>query len=84
MGKHKKVMDKILRGTSDANIPFEDIRGLLIFLGFEERIRGSHHLYRRQDIGEKINIQRDGTKAKPYQVRQIRAIILKHRLAGSE
>ncbi len=82
MGKHEKVMDKILRGASDANIPFDDLRGLLLHLGFEERIRGSHHLYRREGIEEKINLQREGNKAKPYQVRQVRTIILEYRLAG--
>lgn len=39
MGKYDKLIDKILRGTSDANIPFDDLRGLLIRLGFDERIR---------------------------------------------
>jgi predicted RNA binding protein YcfA (HicA-like mRNA interferase family) len=81
MGKHDKVMDAILRGTSDANIAFDDIRGLLLHLGFEERIRGSHHLYRKEGIAEKINLQRSGGKAKPYQVKQVRDVILKHHLA---
>lgn len=84
MGKYEKVMDKILRGTSDANISFDDLRGLLVHFGFEERIRGSHHLYRREGIEEKINLQREGNKAKPYQVRQVRVIILQHHLAGEE
>lgn len=85
MGKHDKVMDKILRGTSDANISFDDLRGLLVHIGFDERIRGSHHLYRREGIEEKINLQREGNKkAKAYQVRQVRAIILGYHLAGDE
>ena len=74
-------MDAILRGTSDANMAFDDIRGLLLHLGFEERIRGSHHLYRKEGIAEKINLQRSGGKAKPYQVKQVRDVILKHHLA---
>ena len=82
MGKHEKIIKKILRGASDANIAFDDIRGMLLHLGFEERIRGSHHLYRKEGIEEKINVQRDGNKAKPYQVRQVREIILKYHLAG--
>jgi len=49
---------------------------------FEERIRGSHHLFRKQGIEEKINLQRDGNKAKPYQVRQVRNVILKYHLGG--
>lgn len=56
MGKHEKVIEKILRGTSDANIAFDDIRGMLLHLGFDERIRGSHHVYRKEGIEEKINL----------------------------
>lgn len=83
MGKHDKVMDAILRGAADANIAFDDIRGLLLHLGFDERIRGSHHLYRKEGVAEKINIQRSGSKAKPYQVKQVRDAILKYHLAGN-
>lgn len=82
MGKHDKIMEKILRGVSDANIAFEDIRGMLLYMGFDERVRGSHHVYRKEGIEEKINIQRAGNKAKPYQVRQVREILLKYNLAG--
>ncbi|MCP5250966.1 MAG: type II toxin-antitoxin system HicA family toxin [Burkholderiales bacterium] len=82
MGKHDKLIEKILRGTSDANIAFDDIRGLLIHLGFDERIRGSHHLYRKVGIEEKINMQKAGNKTKPYQISQIREILLKYHLAG--
>ncbi len=57
-------------------------RELLLHLGFDERIRGSHHLYRKEGIVEKINIQRAGSKAKPYQIKQIRDVILKNHLAG--
>jgi len=81
MGNYDKLIDKILRGSSDANIPFDDLRGLLIRLGFDERIRGSHHVYRKEGIEEKINLQQDDSKAKPYQVRQVRFIIIKYHLA---
>jgi hypothetical protein len=37
-------------------------------------------VFRRQGISELINIQRDGSKAKPYQVKQVRSVILKYRL----
>jgi len=53
-------------------------------MGFEERIRGSHHIFRKQKIEEKINLQRDGNKAKVYQVRQVRTIILRYNLGGEE
>ncbi|HNS02365.1 MAG TPA: type II toxin-antitoxin system HicA family toxin [Anaerolineae bacterium] len=84
MGKYDKLLMQILRGTSDANIAFEDLRWLLFQLGFEERVRGSHHMFRRSGVEEKINLQRDGSKAKPYQVRQVRAAIVKYRLGEEE
>ena len=84
MGKYDKLIEKILLGASDANIPFDDLRRLLLRLGFEERIRGSHHIYRKEGIEEKINLQREGSKAKPYQVRQMRVMIIRYRLAGEE
>ena len=83
MARYDKLLLRILQGQSDANIAFDDLRQLLLYLEFEERIRGSHHLFRKQSIEEKLNLQRDGNKAKPYQVRQVRNVILKYHL-GSE
>ena len=80
MGSSDKTLTHVLRGTSDANIAFADLRQLLLHLGFEERTRGSHHLFRMSGVEEKINLQRDGSKAKPYQVRQVRNVILKYKL----
>lgn len=80
MAKTHKLIEKSLQGRSDASIGFEELRSWLKSLGFEERIRGSHHIYRRVDIEERLNLQREGAKAKPYQVRQVRAVILKYRL----
>ena len=71
-------------GTSDANIVFDDLCGLLKRLGFVERIRGSHHIFRKEGVVEKINLQRDNNKAKPYQVRQVREVIIKYNMAGNE
>jgi virulence-associated protein VapD len=82
MGTHDKLIGKILRGTSDANIAFEDLCQLLRHLGFDERTRGSHHLFRKSGISELINLQREGSKAKVYQVRQVRAVLVKYRLVG--
>lgn len=82
MSQYDKLLFQILRGTSDANVPFNDLRHLLTSMGFEERIRGSHHMFRRAGIVEKINLQREGSKAKVYQVRQVRTVILKYKLGG--
>ena len=82
MGKHEKLLLQILQGRSDAIVPFDNLCRLLIRLGFEERIRGSHHLFRKDGVEEKINLQRDGSKAKVYHVRQIRNILLKYQLGA--
>lgn len=84
MSKQEKTLLEILRGRSDANIGFDDRRGLLLQLGFEERVRGSHHIFFKPGIEELMNVQRSGSKAKPYQVRQVRAVITEHGLGGSE
>ena len=80
MGKHEKLLLRILSGASDASIPFEPLRGLLFWLGFEERIRGSHHIFTRADIPEILNLQPKGTSAKAYQVKQVRNVIIAHGL----
>ncbi|HVF51397.1 MAG TPA: type II toxin-antitoxin system HicA family toxin [Pyrinomonadaceae bacterium] len=84
MGKHEKLLLQILQGRSDANVPFDDLRRLLVHLGFTERISGSHHMFRRSGVEEKINLQRDDGKAKVYQVRQVRNILLKYQLGGEQ
>ena len=80
MGKYEKVLEQVLLGRADANVGFDNLRGLLRVLGFNERIRGDHHIFTRNDIDEILNLQPVGTKAKPYQVRQVRNVILKFRL----
>lgn len=82
MGKFDKLATRILTGGSDANISFQDLCVLLKRLGFSENIRGSHHIYRKEKIDEKINLQKTGSKAKPYQVKQVRAVIVKYALLG--
>jgi len=79
-----KVLERVLSRTSDANIRFDDLCHLLSSLGFEMRVRGNHHIFRKAGVEEKINLQREGSEAKPYQVRQVRAVILKYRLGGQE
>ncbi len=82
MVKHERLMFKILQGTSDSNINFSDLCNLLKRIGFDERIRGSHHIFRKEGIEEKINLQKDDGKAKPYQVRQVRSVLIRYKLAG--
>ena len=80
MGKLEKLREVLLSGKSDANISFADLRNLLLSLGFVERVKGSHHIFRKEGVEEKPNIQSDGSKAKDYQVRQVRQILRKYDL----
>lgn len=80
MARRERLLERILAGQSDAAVRFDELRRLLLALGFEERIRGSHHLFVKSGIVERINLQRDGSHVKPYQLRQVRAIIVKYKL----
>ena len=82
MTQREKIVASILSGESDANIGFDELRGLLLGLGFIERTKGSHHVFRRPDVRERVNLQAHSGKAKPYQVKQVREILLKYRLGG--
>ena len=84
MSKYDKLLTQILRGNADANVSFDDLCWLLLKIGFEERVRGSHHIFRKGDVVERINLQRDGNNAKVYQVRQVRAVLLKYKLGGDD
>jgi hypothetical protein len=53
-------------------------------LGFEERVRGSHHIFTKEGVEEILNLQPKGAKAKPYQAKQVRNVILKYKLGGED
>jgi hypothetical protein len=76
----ESVLTRVLRGSSDANLRFGDLRGLLLQIGFRERTRGSHHIFTRQDVDEIVNIQARNGMAKPYQVKQVRAVLVRYKL----
>ena len=84
MARRHGVQNVVLGGRSDANVRFDDLRNLLLSIGFEERTRGGHHLFSRSGVVERVNLQRDGNHAKPCQVRQVRGIMLKYGLAREE
>ena len=84
MPRKDKLLDQILRGSSDANVNFNELRRLLRALGFGERIRGDHHIFTQDGIAEIINLQPKGAQAKAYQVRQVRNVIMKYKLGGED
>ena len=77
----KPVLLRILQGSSDANIRFSEICALLSRLGFAERIKGSHHIFTRHGVDEILNLQPRNSMAKPYQVKQVRRVLIQYKLA---
>ena len=78
MSRTKKLIDQILSGRSDANIRFDELVSLLERLGFRHRSKGSHHVFTRSDVRERITLQAEGSKAKRYQVKQVRDILTQY------
>jgi len=79
----KNILNKILAGLSDSNIRFNELRKLILDFGFNERIKGDHYIFTKEGITEIMNLQplKNG-KAKAYQVKQVRNLILKYKLTG--
>ena len=82
MSQYEKLLLPILSGTRDKSMLFADLQTVLDRLGFQCRIKGDHFIYTKDGVEEIINIQPMGNKAKPYQVKQMRNIILKYQLGG--
>jgi hypothetical protein len=81
--RRDKLIDRLLRGTSDADIRFQDLVAVLSHLGFDERIKGDHHIFTKTGVEEILNLQPRGDKAKPYQVKQVRKVLTAYGPAGT-
>ena len=78
---NKQVYNAVISGNSDHSISFSDFQNLIVDLGFQfRRQKGSHRMYYHEGIQAFMNIQKDGAKAKGYEVRQLRELIRKHDL----
>ncbi len=82
MSQYEKLLLAILSGTKDKNLLFSDLRLVLGRLEFQCRVKGDHFIYTKTGVEEIINIQPAGNMAKPYQVKQVRGVILKYQLGG--
>ena len=82
MSKFDKLLIKILSGSSDKNISFNELCNILEKMGFEMRVKGSHHIFFKIGVEEIINLQPKGGDAKSYQVKQVRDIIIKYKLSS--
>lgn len=80
MSEYEKILIKLLKGGSDQNFEFDELLFLLQRFDFEVRVSGSHHIFYKKGVIEIINLQPNGSKAKAYQVKQVRIIIQKYGL----
>lgn len=80
--------DKLLQRLqkSQTSIRFSDLIRLVEALGFVlERTKGSHRIYihpRRREA--QLNLQPDGSEAKPYQVKQLLRLVEEYNLQLEE
>ena len=84
MSRTNKLILKILSGKSDNNFKFTDVCNLLTHLGFELRVKGSHHIFRMSGIRKMLNLQKDGDMAKEYQIKQVRDLLTENKLLGDK
>jgi hypothetical protein len=69
MGKFEELILKLLSEASENNFSFEELRLILLNLGFTEKMgSGSHRIFYKENISEIVNIQPLGSKAKPYRL----------------
>ena len=80
MSKFDKSILKLLSANSDNNFEFADLIKLLEQLGFTKRVKGSHHIFTKENVDEIINVQPNQNLAKPYQIRQVRTLLIKYKL----
>lgn len=78
--KAAKVWQAVLEGSR--NVRFDDLIRVARAFGFElKRVAGSHHILAHPAMPDLLNLQPgpDG-KAKPYQIRQLAALVERHGL----
>ena len=80
MSSKEKLLQAVLSGQGYKNFRFSDLQTLLSALGFKMRIRGDHYIFSREEIPEILNLQPKDGMGKPYQIRQLREIIVKYGL----
>ncbi len=84
MSRSQKRIQNVLTGNRDKNIRFKDLRLLLNYLGFKERIKGDHFIFTKSGVTEIINLQPYRRIPKPYQVKQVRNLIMSYNLEGTD
>lgn len=77
--KKRRLLAKLLSGSR--NVRFADLVACAEAFGFRlARVSGSHHIYVHPNVFELVNLQNVGGQAKPYQIKQLLAIVERYDL----
>lgn len=80
----RRLLARLARGDVK-NVAFADMCSLIESFGFEQvRVSGSHHVFRRADVRELVNLQDVKGQAKPYQIRQFLRLVERYALSLEE
>lgn len=74
MSKWQKLVQRILEGQ---DISYKEAEGLLLRLGFQLDIRGSHHIFRKSGYPRNISIKRR-PQLLPYQISDLKEVLRDH------
>ena len=74
MSKFAKLKLKILNGK---NVSYEDAENLLFHLGFDLKVRGSHHVFRKSGYPKTISLKRR-SQLIAYQIEDLQEVIKGH------
>ena len=84
MSKRLKFLMQLVNPAQTSNLDFDALVNLLLFLGFDQRVRGSHHIFTKPGLEEIINLQpAAGNTVKPYQAKQVRELIVRYELTSN-
>jgi len=81
MARTHKLLEQILRGDADTNVKFSGMVQLLKRLAFGNALREAIAFFGAME-SRKSNLQPHAGKCQPYQVKQVRNVIINYRLAG--
>lgn len=74
MSGFDKLVKKILRGQQ---VSYKDAEKILLTLGFEYKVTGSHHVFRK--VGSRYNISlKKRPKLLAYQITLLQEVLLNH------
>jgi hypothetical protein len=77
MPNEAKIRAALLDANKDYNHRFNHVIGFLEATGWKLRIKGSHRIFTRSGCPFLLNLQPEKTgKAKAYQIRQVRQLLL--------